>query len=173
LILASIENILIGLAVLFIGLPILVYVLATIGRFVATTIGVFCGLFAAAVFWAVRALLSFFKGSTGDVDAMEAIRLKVKAALCDTSLASLMNCFDQTMGEKELRKSGIWGRKVVVLTDYKGFIAIVPGQVGYIGCAYPVSLSMFELSIEAPVTFTISGQDLCRGIPWGDLVSFG
>jgi hypothetical protein len=101
----------------------------------------------------------------------EHIRIAVQSSLNrGSSLAGLEGLFDGDTSERDLRESGVWGLKVVLLHDKsEGFLQPKAGETGQICCYYPVGLSTFDLSIEAPVMGLASCPDASVGIPWRDL----
>lgn len=74
--------------------------------------------------------------------------------------------------ERELMQLGVWGRRVRVqkASQRLQFHGFNVGSVGLLAVYYPVSLNVFSLSEEAPVTFEREGGgDVCIGVPWGSL----
>lgn len=87
------------------------------------------------------------------------------------SLAGLAGIFDGDTSERDLREGGIWGLRVRLLRDkHTGILQPQAGESGRIVCYYPVGLSTFDLSEEAPVTGLSSHPDTSIGVPWSDLV---
>jgi len=50
-----------------------------------------------------------------------------------------------------------------------GILQVRAGETGCIGAFYPVGLSCFDLSIEAPVCNMASHPDAVIGLPWKSL----
>jgi len=73
--------------------------------------------------------------------------------------------------ERDLISLGLWGQRVHCTQPVQS-AALGEGvkPEAYLECHYPVTLSIFNLSAEAPVTFTrTDGSTVCIGVPWGDL----
>lgn len=102
-------------------------------------------------------------------------REKIRKALHSSlneggSLAGLEGLFDGDTSERDLREGGIWGLEVVLLRDKTdGLLQPRTAETGRIGCYYPVSLSIFDLSTEAPVHGLPTQPEAAIGIPWRDL----
>lgn len=97
-------------------------------------------------------------------------RIKKALGACKDSLAAMEGILEPHTSEFDLRQSGVWGRRVRLLRGKTtGFHRPSEGEVGYIGCCYPVSLDIFELSTEAPVNSLESCSQAAVGIPWCDL----
>jgi len=101
----------------------------------------------------------------------EKIRKALQSSLNEGgSLAGLEGLFDGDTSERDLREGGIWGLEVVLLRDKTdGLLQPRTAETGRIGCYYPVSLSIFDLSTEAPVHGLPTQPDAAIGIPWRDL----
>lgn len=85
-------------------------------------------------------------------------------------LAGMEGIFNADTSERDLREVGVWGRQVRVLRDKKdGFLQPLKGEEGRIGCYYPVGLSCFDLSVEAPVNGLPTQPEAAIGIRWRDL----
>lgn len=73
--------------------------------------------------------------------------------------------------ERDLISLGLWGQQVRC-TQLMQSAALGEGvkQEAYLECHYPVTLSIFNLAAEAPVTFTrADGSTVCIGVPWDGL----
>lgn len=73
--------------------------------------------------------------------------------------------------ERDLAILGLWGQRVRCTRPVQS-IALGPmaEQVGTLEFSYPVSLSLFNLAVEAPVTFVrADGSTVCVGVPWDGL----
>ncbi len=98
----------------------------------------------------------------------ESIRQAFQA--CQGSLGGLEGLFDADTTQLDLIETGVWGREIRLLRDKTtGILQPSKGETGRIGCYYPVGLSIFELSIEAPVNGLQSQPEAAIGIPWRDL----
>ena len=85
-------------------------------------------------------------------------------------LAGMEGIFNADTSERDLRDVGVWGRQVRLLRDKKdGVLQPVKGEEGRIGCYYPVGLSCFDLSVEAPVNGLPTQPEAAIGIRWRDL----
>nr|WP_321467293.1 WG repeat-containing protein [uncultured Desulfobulbus sp.] len=97
---------------------------------------------------------------------------KARRALldCSTSLAGLEGIFDADTTERDLMEAGVWGKEVRLLRGKThGLLQPAQGESGQIRCYYPVGLSTFDLSIEAPVNGLDIQPEATIGIPWRDL----
>jgi hypothetical protein len=73
------------------------------------------------------------------------------------------------VGNTELEAAGLWGRRVMVITDFVtsgARIHVQPGDTGFIGWHYPVNATLFDLTMEAPVEGLQALPNGCVGIPW-------
>jgi hypothetical protein len=73
--------------------------------------------------------------------------------------------------ERDLISLGLWGRRMRCTQPVQS-AALGDGvkPEAYLECYYPVTLNIFNLAAEAPVTFTrADGSTVCIGVPWGDL----
>lgn len=110
------------------------------------------------------------------VEQMEQVFIAAKQAQVDAaksaaSLASLTGLFDHTTSEKELANLGLWGMRVEVIA-FAGCDSAhekLVGQQGIIMSHYPVSLSTFDLSIEAPLEGLASYPNAVMGVTWAEL----
>lgn len=102
----------------------------------------------------------------------ERLRPWVRAA-CLTppyTLASLEGIFKRNTTETMLRNAGVWGLPIRVLQDKTtGILDVKAGETGRIGTFYPVGLSCFDLSLEAPVYGLASHPETIIGILWKNL----
>ena len=104
--------------------------------------------------------------------AKEQLRSRGRAAFkaCTGSLAGMAGVFNASSSEPDLREAGIWGKQVRLLKDKTdGILQPVKGEVGRIGCYYPVTLSCFDLSVEVPVNDLPTQPLAAIGIRWCDL----
>ncbi|OGR17968.1 MAG: hypothetical protein A2X81_15110 [Desulfobacterales bacterium GWB2_56_26] len=103
-------------------------------------------------------------------------RKKARRALldCSTSLVGLEGVFDADTSERDLIEAGVWGQEVRLLRNkINGILQPGKGEMGRIGCYYPVGLSAFDLSLEAPVNGLAIQPEAAIGIPWRDLELIG
>lgn len=102
-------------------------------------------------------------------------RDKIRAALKSSieaggSLAGMEGVFDGDTSEGDLRRMGLWNLPVTLLREKQdGMLQPRAGETGRIAFYYPVSLSVFELSVEAPVSGLASCPDAAVGVRWRDL----
>ena len=102
-------------------------------------------------------------------------RDKIRAALKSSieaggSLAGMEGVFDGDTSEGDLRRMGLWNLPVTLLRDKQdGMLQPRAGESGRIAFYYPVSLSVFDLSVEAPVSGLASCPDAAVGVRWRDL----
>lgn len=104
--------------------------------------------------------------------AKEQSRNRMREALraCKASLAGLEGIFNADTSERDLREAGVWGKHVRLLrAKQDGVLQPGKGEEGRIGCYYPVSLSCFDLSVEAPVNGLPVQPEAAIGIRWRDL----
>jgi hypothetical protein len=98
------------------------------------------------------------------------LRKRVEAAKTEDSLASLEGVFDSNARTRDLIEAGVWFMPVRVLRDKAdGLLHPKAGETGHIFAEYPVSLSIFDLSVEAPVAGLASTPQAIVGVPWRDL----
>lgn len=83
------------------------------------------------------------------------------------SLACLRGLFGSSTGQPDLIDAGIWGMEVAIADDFtwNGW-DFKAGDVGSIFWQYPVSGSLFELAVEAPVMGLFGRDNQCLGVPW-------
>lgn len=90
-----------------------------------------------------------------------------------SSLAAMAGLFDADTTERDLRATGVWGLGVRVLAGHgETSPRAEAGETGRIGAYYPVGLSCFDLSVEAPVHSLPSRPDAVIGISWENLELF-
>jgi hypothetical protein len=98
------------------------------------------------------------------------LRKRVDAAKTEDSLAMLEGVFDSNARTRDLIEAGVWFMPVRVLRDKAdGLLQPKAGESGRIYAEYPVSLSIFVLSMEAPVAGLASAPQAIVGVPWRDL----
>ena len=98
------------------------------------------------------------------------LRKHVDAAKTEDSLASLEGVFDSNARTRDLIEAGVWFMPVRVLRDKSdGLLQPKTGETGHIFAEYPVSLSIFDLSLEAPVAGLASAPQAIVGVLWRDL----
>lgn len=103
-----------------------------------------------------------------------ALRDRVQAILQSQpdSLAALAGVIDAGTTEPQLRAVGLWGLPVQLIADKTdGALRPQAGETGFLESAYPVSLSTFDLRVEAPVMNLASCPQAVVGISWGNLAS--
>lgn len=99
----------------------------------------------------------------------ELVKRRVQSALTTPpyTLASLEGVFDRDAGERDLHEARIWGVNVRVLDNQnEGILRAKAGETGRIATYYPVGLSCFDLSVEAPISSLASHPEAVVGIPW-------
>lgn len=109
---------------------------------------------------------------TAAIERVQQIRalIAVQLAKNEASLARLVGLFDESTTTRDLMEAGIWFASVRVLREQDGgIICIRADETGNICTEYPVGLSIFNLSREAPVQGLQSMPSGVKGIPWGDL----
>lgn len=83
------------------------------------------------------------------------------------SLAGLRGLFNSNTGQIDLIDAGIWGMEVSIAKDFTwGRWNFKAGDVGSIFWQYPVSGSLFDLAVEAPVMGLFGRDNQCLGVPW-------
>lgn len=86
------------------------------------------------------------------------------------NLAGMEGIFDDDTSEGDLRRIGLWNLPVTLLQDKQdGMLQPCAGESGRIAFYYPVILSTFDLSVEAPVIGLATCPDASVGIPWRNL----
>ena len=94
----------------------------------------------------------------------------MNVANIQNSLASLAGVFDSNARTRDLIEAGVWFMPVRVLRDKTdGLLQPKAGETGHIFAEYPVSLSIFDLSVEAPVAGLATAPQAIVGVPWRDL----
>lgn len=85
-------------------------------------------------------------------------------------LASLTYLFNSRSDQRDLINAGLWGMKVRIIEDnsWNGH-HFKAGDSGMIFWQHPVSASLFELSLEAPVMGLFGLNEQCLGVPWAAL----
>jgi hypothetical protein len=82
-------------------------------------------------------------------------------------LAGLTNLFGKRTGQRDLMAAGLWGMRVEIVADgqWNGW-DFKAGDRGHIFWQYPVSASVFDLAVEAPVMGLFGRDDQCLGVAW-------
>lgn len=104
----------------------------------------------------------------------ELVKRKVQTALTTPpySLAALEGIFDRDPSSRDLHEAGIWGIRVQILDNQnEGILRAKAGETGHIATYYPVGLSCFDLSVEAPISSLASHPEAVVGIPWRNLAA--
>lgn len=99
----------------------------------------------------------------------ELVKRLVQSALTTPpyTLASLAGVFDRDARERDLHEARIWGVHVQVMDmQNEGPLRAKAGETGHIAVYYPVDLSCFDLSVEAPISGLASHKQAVVGIPW-------
>jgi hypothetical protein len=100
------------------------------------------------------------------------LRKRVDEAKAQDSLASLEGVFDSNARTSDLEEAGVWFMPVCLLRDKsEGLLRPKAGETGHVFAEYPVSLSIFDLSVEAPVAGLARAPEAIVGVRWRDLVS--
>lgn len=83
------------------------------------------------------------------------------------SLASLCGLFDSNTGQNDLIDAGVWRMHITIAKDttWNGW-DFKAGDAGMIFWQYPVSGSLFNLAVEAPVMGLFDRDNQCLGVPW-------
>ncbi len=90
-------------------------------------------------------------------------RLEGKSSLVDVPLY-----LSSHANEKTLMDAGLWWRPVKLLEPYDTLGVTIPaGTIGHISFSYPITASIFNFELEAPVSGLIkSDTSKVGGIPW-------
>ncbi len=100
------------------------------------------------------------------------LKLHVDTAKKSGSLSTLEGAFDPDASYADLSETGVWGMKVRVTRDKtEGILQPKAGECGHIFTQYPVSLSTFDLSLEAPVAGLATQPNAIIGVLWKDLAA--
>lgn len=102
----------------------------------------------------------------------ERMRQWVQAALHTPpySLAALEGLFDRDARQRDLGLAGVWGMHVRLIADQDGgILAPRAGETGWISTQYPVGLSCFDLSVQAPVCGMATRPEAVIGVLWRNL----
>lgn len=96
-------------------------------------------------------------------------REAINQKLYTLPLAEYIKLFDTFKSETDLQEAGLWGKEVSVkegerIAGYKHLLK--DHTKGTIGWSYPVTASIFDMSVEIPVVFEkIDGDEISLGIP--------
>lgn len=85
-------------------------------------------------------------------------------------LAGLTHLFNRRTDQRDLINAGLWGMTVSIVEDnhWQGH-DFKAGDTGTIFWQYPVSASLFDFSLEAPVMGLFGLDEQCLGVPWAAL----
>ena len=85
-------------------------------------------------------------------------------------LAGLTYLFNHRTDQRDLINAGLWGMKVRIVEDtqWNGH-DFEAGDSGMIFWQHPVSASLFDFSLEAPVMGLFGRDEQCLGVPWAAL----
>lgn len=83
------------------------------------------------------------------------------------SLAGLMHLFSARTDQRDLINAGLWGMTVRIAqeTHWNGH-DFKAGDSGMIFWQHPVSASLFDFALEAPVMGLFGRDEQCLGVPW-------
>ena len=103
--------------------------------------------------------------------AMQEKRKVLQSNKYKLSLKEYINLFEPIRSERNLRDTGLLGKKVKVKMLPSTYMDIIKNEDYYtIGWNYPSGTSMFDMREELPVMFTkVDGSDLTLGISLDDL----
>jgi len=93
----------------------------------------------------------------------------VARAKTEPSLASLAGVFDHTATMRDLHAAGLLGMQVRLLHDKTEGLFAAAGRTGRIDTQQPVSLSNFDLRVQAPVMGLTEHDHQVLGVAWADL----
>jgi len=93
----------------------------------------------------------------------------VARAKTEPSLASLAGVFDHTATMRDLHAAGLLGMQVRLLHDKTEGLFAAAGSTGRIDTQQPVSLSNFDLRVQAPVMGLTEYDYQVLGVEWEDL----
>lgn len=93
----------------------------------------------------------------------------VARAKTEPNLASLACVFDHTATKRDLHAAGLLGMRVRLLRDKTEGLFAAAGSTGRIDTLHPVSLSTFDLRVQAPVMELTEHEHQVLGVAWGDL----
>lgn len=102
-----------------------------------------------------------------DAHPRHAEALKRIAADPQHRLAGLKNLFGKRTGERDLMAAGLWGMRVEIVEDgqWNGW-DFKAGDQGHVFWQHPVSASLFDLAVEAPVMGLFGRDGQCLGVAW-------
>ncbi len=85
------------------------------------------------------------------------------------SLTEYIKLFKPLKEEADLRKADLWNHSVSIDERWSDFDGIIKDkQSGTIGWEYPVTASVFDMTVEMPVVFEkVNGDSLSVGVPLG------
>lgn len=89
-------------------------------------------------------------------------------------LAGLTHLFSGRTDQRDLINAGLWGMKVRIAQDTQcNGQDFKVGDTGMIFWQHPVSASLFDLALEAPVMGLFGRDEQCLGVPWAALQAVG
>ncbi len=94
------------------------------------------------------------------------VELKEKINLTKIELKDYMKLFSQLKSQNDLKNIGLWGQKVGVMKVPSYYVNMIEdSSTGIIQWHYPISASIFDMSIELPIQFIKKdGSSLILGI---------
>ena len=102
-----------------------------------------------------------------DAHPRHAEALRRIAADPQCRLAGLTGLFGKRADERDLMAARLWGMRVAIIEDrqWNGW-DFKAGDEGMIFWQYPVSASLFDLAVEAPVMGLFGRNEQCLGVAW-------
>jgi len=114
---------------------------------------------------------NYIRGHPFSLERGKQLRERVEAALAgsDTLAPIAGMLMPNAISDTELEAAGLLGARVQVVADHLGEgrrISLRVGDIGNIGWHYPVTGSLFDLSVEAPVEGLSTLPHGVLGVPW-------
>ena len=114
---------------------------------------------------------NFIRGHPFSLQRGKQLRERIEAALAGSeTLAPIEGMLmPNAISDTELEAAGLLGVRVQVVADHLGKSRRIPlrgGDIGHIGWHYPVTGSIFDLAVEAPVTGLSTLPHGALGVPW-------
>ena len=105
------------------------------------------------------------------IERAKHLRARIEAALADgETLAPIAGMLmPNAISDTELEAAGLLGMRVEVIADHAGDDRLIPlraGDRGRIGWHYPVTASLFDFTVEAPVEGLRALPHGSVGVPW-------